>query len=360
MIEIGKPQAKQSSDAFVSGAIDRGLSYLREHQLPNGEFCSYYSPDDQMEQWCVPDSTVFPTSIIVNSLLSLMDRNEVQDIFQKAIPFLKYQRMWQGVWQHFTKWHKLYPVSPPDIDNTIFAYNFLRSQNVKIPDPTPIILANHNKKGLLYTWLTLRLRRNTNKKYLSIVLREIKNPVRSMLFWKTNDCRRNDIDLGVNINVLSFLGEKKETLPIIKYLYDKISDKNIGKHDGWYRNPIILYYLFSRTTKFEIDILKEKNKEIINKILGFANPDGSFGDSHLETSLAVSALINLRHKGKEIRQGISYLVKRQRANGEWDRSVFFYSGPKQAVGWGSEELTTGFCLETLALSRKIFAYDSEN
>src|SRR5690606_182687 len=149
-----------------------------------------------------------------------------------------------------------------------FAYNFLRSQNIQIPDPSPLILANRNQKGLLYTWFTFRIRKNSNNKYWRIVLRELKNPIRSMLFWKTNDCRRNDIDLGVNINILSFLGEQTETLPIIEYIYNKISNKNILEHDGWYRNPIILYYLFSRTAILKIDLLTKKHKDIINKILG--------------------------------------------------------------------------------------------
>ena len=160
----------------ISKAIDRGLSYLVSHQFPNGEFCTYYSPDELMKEWCVPDSTVFPTSIIANTLLVLQERQEVKTIYSKTIPFLIYQRMRYGTWQHFTKWHKLFPVSPPDIDNTIFAYSFLKSQSTDSPDPSQLILANHNRNGVLYTWFAFRMGKKWQLSVLEIDLTRIETP----------------------------------------------------------------------------------------------------------------------------------------------------------------------------------------
>ena len=36
------------------------------------------------------------------------------------------------------------------------------------------------------------------------------------------------------------------------------------------------------------------------------------------------------------------------APGHWPRWLLYYGGPKLLLGWGSEEMTTGFCLEALA------------
>lgn len=344
----------------ISKAIDRGLSYLVSHQFPNGEFCTYYSPDDPMKEWCVPDSTVFPTSIIANTLLVLQERQEVKTIYSKTIPFLIYQRMRYGTWQHFTKWHKLFPVSPPDIDNTIFAYSFLKSQSTDSPDPSQLILANHNRNGVLYTWFAFRMEKNGNSQYWRLILRELKRPIKTLAFWQINDCRRNDVDLGVNLNVLSFLGKRKATEPIIEFISKQIIHKDVIKTDGWYRSPIILYYLFSRNAKHKIEAFINIYPLIIENILDHYKPAKGFNDTILETALAITSLINLSYRGVEIDEGISFLLKSQAENGEWARSIFFYSGPKQVVGWGSEELTTGFCLEALALYDKLMKHDSDS
>lgn len=349
---IKRQPEKLSFERKVSLAIDKGLDYLTDHQLPNGEFCVYYAPDDQMAEWCVPDSAIFPTTIIATALRPLQKQTKTQEIYQKVIPFLVYQRMRFGLWGYYTKWHKLFPLLPPDADDTILTYYFLKSQAIDTPDPIPLILSNRNKKGLLYTWFTFRLNRNKDKRYWRTVLRELKYPIKSILFWTIHDCKRNDIDLGVNINVLSCLGETKETEPIIKYVSNKITKDDATNNDGWYQNPIVLYYLFSRIAKHKIKSFTDIYPIIITKILSHTQENGSIGFSQLDTALGISTLINLGHDGKEIQLGVSYLLKTQSNNGSWQRALFSYSGPKKIVGWGSEELTTALCLETLALFQK--------
>lgn len=48
---------------------------------------------------------------------------------------------------------------------------------------------------------------------------------------------------------------------------------------------------------------------------------------------------------KHARDSVSSL--QQMADRSWPRASLYYSGPKKRYAWGSEELTTGFCLEAL-------------
>jgi len=336
----------------IADALKRSIQYLKSHQYPNGEFCCYFAPDDRMQEWCVPDSTVFPTAIINTCLLSVSDNIEVETIFKRSIPFFQYQMMRGGAVNYFTKWHPLFPLSPPDIDDTIFVYNFLRSQNVSSPDPIPLILSNRNKNGLFYTWFTLRSRLNRDRNYWLITLREFKSPIKSLMFWMKNDCRRNDIDAVVNSNVLANLDKERQKV-VITYLIEIINNGKENKCDSWYQNPFTLYYSLSCNIAKGVSGLKPVTETIIKRILGKQKKDGSIGDSALDTSFGITSLLNLGYYGKPVSNAVSFLLQAQKENGEWPRHIFFYSGPKKAVGWGSEELTTAFCIEALSKYQQV-------
>jgi hypothetical protein len=337
----------RTDNISAEAAINKGVYYLKNHQYPNGEFCCYFSPDDAMQEWCVPDSTVFPTAIINTCLLAASDRPEVQSIFKKSIPFFQYQMMRGGVVNYFTKWNPLFPLAPPDIDDTIFVYNFLRSQNTDTPNPIPLISSNRSKQGLYYTWFTLRPRANRNKHYWLIILREFKNPIKSLVFWRRNDCKRNDIDAVVNSNILASLDEESQK-SVITFLIDTIDKKMEAKCDSWYQNPFTLYYSLSCNISKGVIGLRPIIDTVKDRVLSHRNKDGSIGTSALDTAFAITTLLNLGQCDESVRDAVSFLIDNQQSTGEWPRQIFFYSGPKKAVGWGSEELTTAFCIEALS------------
>lgn len=351
-MEVKNYQKKSPSDqlnpGIVKEAIKSGLHYLKNHQYPNGEFCCYYSPDDAMQEWCVPDSTVFPTALINICLLSVKDQDVTKEILKKSIPFFQYQMMRGGVMNYFTKWNPLFALCPPDIDDTVYVHRFLKSQNIDCPDPAEVILTNRASNGLFYTWFTLRFTKTRNKTYWKIILREFKNPIKSLLFWKKNECSRNDIDGVVNANVLLYLGLNKASEPIINYLLDILHNEKEEDCDNSYPNPLSLYYPFSLNIKNGIQELSSASQIIIDRILKYVKRNGSIGESALDTALAISSLINLDFKGNELHNAVTYLISTQKITGEWPRRIYFYSGRSKTVGWGSEELTTGFCIEALA------------
>lgn len=332
----------------VDQAVARGIAYLAQHQYPNGEFCCYMAPDDAMQDWCVPDSTVFPTALIANALLSVADVPAVDQMLSRTVGFLEYQMGRGCVWNHFTNWHPLHRMTPSDADDTVCVSTFLKTYRQAHFPNEPLLLANRNAQGLFYTWFVLRPRWITNRTYWRITLPEALHPIRSFVFWQRNDCTREDTDAVVNANVLYYLGATAATQPVIAHLLRIVAERREATCDKWYPNPFTVYYFLSRNYDRGIAQLEPARQPVVDRILASAKPNGQLGDTELDTALGISTLLNWRSNPPELARAVDFLLQAQRPTGEWTRRLLYYSGPKRVVGWGSEELTTAFCVEALA------------
>ena len=70
---------------------------MSRNQLPYGEFKSYMSPDDEMQEECVFDSSPFVTSLILYSL-GFVEGPKVAEMKAKVLEFLKNEMEFPGIW----------------------------------------------------------------------------------------------------------------------------------------------------------------------------------------------------------------------------------------------------------------------
>lgn len=339
----------------LSISIDKGIEYLLDHQLPNGEFLFYMSGDEAMQGWNLPESSVFPAALIGICLLPLKDDIRIQKILLETAHFLKYQMDRGGTWNHYTILHRWRKLLPQDLDDTACVSYFLKEMNFDFPLEynKQIMIDNRNRDGLFYTWLTFRWRFNKNRTYWKLASRELKHVIKSVFFWHMIEPTRYDIDGVVNANILYYMGKRKETTSVITYISNIIKENKEDDCDMTYRNVFTVYYFFSRNISAGIEELNVISADIIDRILKKQKPDGSFGESVLDTALAISSLINSEYKGGELNKGIAYLVQKQRKSGNWDRRALYFGGKEKLSSFGSEELTTAFCIEALAKFKKI-------
>ncbi|TKC59253.1 hypothetical protein FBD94_17125 [Pedobacter hiemivivus] len=332
----------------IENSVLKGIRYLQDHQYPNGEFCCYIGQDDEMKM-CITQSNIFPTSLISYSILHLRHIPEASEILDKACAFLQYQAMRGGVWNNFTILNPLFRICPPDVDNTVCASLVLQKLDKHHHPNKELILANCNETGLFYTWFTLRPKFNRMKNYWLLILREFKHPIGTFLFWKNTEATRYDVDAAVNANILYYLGLNEQTAPIVDYMLDIIAKKKENDCDSWYCNPFTIYYFFSRNYKAGIQELEPAAKTIVERILATLKNDHSIGESILDTALGVISLINCGYHSILLEKTIEYIIDQQKHSGGWHRWAVYYGGPKKRLTYGSEEMTTGFCLEALAL-----------
>lgn len=348
--KMNESQTGLVGQATVAQAIDRGIQYLYRHQYPNGEFCCYMAPDETMQQACAPDSTAFPTAVIANTLLGLADHSMVATMLTRTVSFLQYQLMRGGLLNQYTLRNHWFALHPPSVDGTAYAGTLFETLGVEYPhnQARSLLLANRRAGSGLYTWLILRPRPTRNRLYWRTGLRVLKHPLASLRFWLKHGWMRINIDKVVNANALYYLGLSDETKFILDYLLDAVTHESERQYDSWYASPISFYYALGRNYDKGITQLESVRSIVLERLLTHQQPDGLFGKSVLQTAQALSALLYWRGPAVTIEQTANVLVNHQARYGNWPRATLFYGGPQLAIGWGSEELTTGFCLEALA------------
>lgn len=326
--------------------IERGLDFLQHSQLPSGEFKVFMSTDDSLEKDCVVDSSPFPTALIAYSL-GLADAAKAGVMLDKSLRFLLAEMEGQGLWRYWTKQHQYHSMIPPDLDDIACVSYVLRRHGVPFPPNGKLILANRNPQGLFYTWLTPRWPPPANVRYLSAVLRQWLNPVKLYYFWKLNESTANDVDCIVNANVLFYLGESPATEAVVDYLMNVVRQGQEDRCDKWHLNRFTFYYVVARNFDAGVSAFESVREEIISRIVEASKPDGLIGSNVLDTALAVCALLYCKSLAPQLERAVQFLLTQQGPAGDWPRAVLYYGGPKKYYGWGSEELTTGFCLEAL-------------
>lgn len=338
----------------LDSGINRGLEFLSRSQLPSGEFRVLMSTDRSLETNCVADSSPFATALISYSL-GFAAPERAQEMLDRALGFFITEMEGRGLWRYWTRQHIYHSAIPPDLDDIACISYVLRKHGIDFPDNRGFVLANRNSKGLFYTWLTPRWPMPFNARYWAASFRQWLNPIKSFYFWKLNESGRHDVDCIVNANVLFYLdqlGEGEAARPVVDYLLEVLRQGNEDCCDKWHLNRFTFYYAVARNFDAGISGFAPAREETVNRILKAANADGSIGSNELETALAVCALLYWNCSAVKLKHAVKFLLERQQAGGDWPRAVLYYGGPKRYYGWGSEELTTGFCLEALLHYRR--------
>lgn len=305
------------TDDSLQVSIRNAALFLSQSQLPHGEFNTYISREIKMETASF-DSSPFVTSLLLYSTRNLSDQ-AFGAARRKAVFFLLKEGIPDYLWKY---WPELGRKNiKHDLDDTccvsfvlekLFGYADVR-KNI------PAVLSNRNSSGLFKTWI------NRNSEY-------------------------NDIDLVVNVNVLLYLGEREETKEAVDYIKSCLKDSIEKEHYYYYLDNLACYYMVSRAAVNGIDSFRDLLPIMSERILSSRNSRGVW-ENELATALAVCTLFYCGLAGKERETAALWLINSQNANGSWRRAPF-YAGPKppepHTVWFGSEELTTAFCIEALS------------
>jgi len=338
----------------IAQAIEDGLRFLASRQLPSGQFpveLTYY--DREVRTRAVrQDPAVFATAHIAYSL-DFLPHQSARELVSRTFPFFLHEMTGHGIWHYWNKaadWPglNLYKFIPADLDDTASVSYLLSRHGVPFPDNRPLMLLNRNRKGLFYTWFVLRPRLTMNIPYWRSLIGDI-TYLRYGRFFYTH-ANYGDVDGVVNANVLLYLGERPETKPVVDWLIHLVEEGNEAAYDKWYPHPFMFYYALSRNVHEGTARFDTVTETIIDRIGLAAHADGRIGADELHTGLAVNTALNFRERTGNgptwLTPAIDYLLGRQLDSGGWPSSPY-YCTPGCDQTWGSEELTTGICLEAL-------------
>lgn len=340
----------------IDSAIQKGINFLYDHQLANGEFMLYISGDDEMQGWNSLESSNFAAVLIGSCLLALKDNKKVDEILNKTAEFLKHQIGIGGSWNHYTKIHLFRDLNCQDVDDTACIAKFLKEMNYSFPEEKTrnILLNNRRKDGLFYTWITFRFNWSLNKHYWYLIAKQLKHPFKNIPFWIRFSYT---IDAVVNANVLYYLDNQLEGKPIIQYLNKTIENESENKCDTWYPEPCAVYYFISRNYSAGIKSLKKNQPFIIERIRILFQKEEPTANSALYSAMALSTLLNFDCNDYDLVNKLAHnIINKQNENGCWSRRILYTAGPVLDAGYGSEELTTGFCLEALKKYKRFISF----
>jgi hypothetical protein len=315
----------------IQDSIVNGLNFLYRNQLPSGEFKSYRSTHPKMAEDCEFDSSPFPTALICYCL-GFSEEGISKKMIKTSIDFLLSEMEANGIWRYWTKQHQYHKNIPPDLDDISCISSILKQNKISFPDNLKIHTGNRNDKGLFYTWIVPRLRFPKNLLHWKVAMREGLKPFSLYYFWKLNESQPNDIDGIVNANVLNYLGEIKETEPVIEYLIDIVKNDKEEKCDKWHLSKYNFYYFLSKNYYSGIKSLSPIKEICIGKILKDVSDNGIIGKNILETALAVCSLLNFGSNSEIIQQGINTILQHQTEDGNWEIFPLYYGGPKKHLG----------------------------
>ena len=320
-----------------SSAIKKGVYFLRQAQLEDGEFITLASANQQLVNGTF-DSSPYATSLILYCL-SFLPQAEIKDINQKAISFLLSQIEGPSIWRYWSKKHQTHKALPPDLDDICCISYVLKQHHIDIPSNKEILLASRDENGLFYTWLVPRKTASPEIK-MTVSQHVGTNEIISVLV--TNSI--NDIDSIVNTNVLFYLGDTAETKAASDYLINIIEQNLEIESTDYYIDPYTLYYMISRAYWSGVSSFGKIQKAIINKLVSKIFKSNSW-TNELEAALAICTMINFQETDNFLLQTINFLLDRQGQDGSWPAATMFI-GP--APYYGSAELTTAYCLEAIA------------
>ena len=327
--------------ARTRAALDAAVEFLRRRQFPNGEFEILQCWDEALTREYGPDNCIFPTAQIAYSLSFWPP---AQAIMARAQRFLIAERDSHGLWKHCAGQPRGYAFLPPDVDDTCCALAVLPGEDVG--SARQLVLANRDRNGLFYTWFAPRFRW-TGVLHLKVTLPQLRHLRTLRTLFRLTLPRRDDVDAVVNANVLHYLRDFPGRGAVVEHLLEILRHGRESQCDKYYAYPYVTWYFFSRA----LSDIPEATEAIIERL------DASAPANPFEQALAICALLNCGRAASPA--AIERLVVAQSPDGSWPRAMF-YCGGRQGKGetfgplslpfWGSEELTTAFCVEALARS----------
>lgn len=322
----------------VARAIASALDWLAGSQLPSGEFRTYASPDPNMEGGCRFDSSPFATSLVLYAL-GFVDDPRARSMAARGLDFLASEMEGPGLWRYWSSRNPRHRQLPPDLDDICCISHVLKAAGRELPANREIVLANRDEAGAFYTWLAPRTAAPPE------LARAINHLVGAeTLLAVLLSGTANDVDCAVNANVLLYLGEGEETRGAVAYLLGVVRDGREKECNHFYPDLPAFYYVLSRACFHGVSGLAPARGPVLDRLLSLDEGDGSFGGA-LNTALAACTLLNLDEQTQALHRAVEHLLATQRHDGSWPRQPLFL-GP--APYYGSEELTTAFCLEALS------------
>lgn len=330
----------------IKNALKEGIHFLFARQKKSGEIPLWAARDPALEKGAREDHSLFATPNVLYSIKNIFSK-EAESIKENALSFLLNEMDEIGFWKYWSGYNTMPFEIPPDLDDIACNSAVLKKYHIAFPENRDYINENRNPDGLYYTYLIPRT--SMKNECLTVLRKDVS--ARSVINLTLTGAP-GETDLVVNTNVIWYLGESEATKRAVDTVKETILKHKEEGCSSYYPEALTLYYCIGRAYESSgisafnslVPVLKPRIKKA-------AGPWGEF-KNELYTALALSSLSVFKDSDNAFRRkGVRFLLNEQRPDGSWPRYCW-YVGP--APYYGSESLTTAFCLEALNRFMKDF------
>lgn len=334
--DSSRPAQPSRPDDPVLLFVDKGASYLAGTQSPDGSWIYLQSRTPDFSE-PVPQANVIGTLM---TLVNLTDTDyEASSTFERGTDYLRGLMNERFTWSRYAPRDSDDSWVEPDADTTALALTTLSGRFPLAPEALQKVRAlfeQHRADNGLY------------RTYFDGFYGE-----------KGFVPGSNETSIGVNLNVLGWLGKQGlERADLLAALRKATSQERYWEADPQYPSLPMLAYLASRAVENGAPEAGELLRKFLTDLKNEHGGDVAFAElDSLELACYIQArshecLVN-QSPCRDFDMAVFELAKVRNADGSWPISVFRYEPNRDgiAVYGGSPALTTSFALKALATYR---------
>lgn len=322
----------------IDEAIGKGIAFLGQVQHPWGEFPIHYI-DRTTGASLDPgfDSSVFGTAHILLGLEGVEGVAGLEGMRDRAAAFLLAERQAGDVWRYYASRSSQYELLVPDVDDTAIVSLALLGRGVAPGGQARRIAGNALPSGLVGTWF--------------FPPGWSHRPTYDNVLWDEH-LSALEPDVVVTINACAFLAAVGS--PVDRpaaAVVDVIGGGGEREFMVFYDSYLAMAHALIRAWRRGVAPFAVLLPRVEARILELRRSDGAFGWP-MDTAFALSVLVATNAPDAVVDAAAARLLADQTGDGSWRRQHYFGSRRYPTLGFGSEAVTTGFCIEALHAYRR--------
>lgn len=336
--------------------VQRGVDFLHGQQADDGSFPTLVGAPADLESMGGDDPSIF-TTVMIATALQCVGHPGAARMIVRSLASIERERLPNGVWRFWTREHPGADYIPPDVDDTACCMRLMRRLRGSPSDATQLLVGNRDLHGRFFTWILPRARHAFMPRTWRQLAWIVRSPLKLRRWLKSGQERPSwhDVDVVVNINAISLLGDQPDTVAAQAWVREIVRSARESRCDRWYQSGPAAWYSLLQCSEFGVSCFDDLRLRVVGRLDDLLDADQWDRLNPLDMAFATSVACAWSPESATIPRLLEHILAEQRADGSWPAYPVYYGGYRRCRAWGSAAITTALCVEALARAQRLFA-----